>query len=424
MPNNSLIKRGLFKKILLHLNKPEMTIITGARQVGKTVLLDEIKGWLTKGKNENDVIFFNLDLTKDWEFFQDQTAFIQFIKEKSLHRKIYVLVDEAQKTPDCARFFKGVYDSGLQAKFILTGSASFELKSKLQESLAGRKKVFNLLPFSFNEYLAAKMIKIDDFTNISNLSRRKLIGFYKDYLIWGGYPKVVLAQTNEERIDILEEIYSSYIEKDIIGLFEIKNRLGFSRLVKLLAGQTGQLVNIAELSNNLNLDRQTIERHLNALEKTFIIKPLIPFFRNPRQEVIKQNKIYFTDTGLRNFALENFEKIDSRIDGGLILENEVAKELNNNLKTFEKIRFWRTKQGAEVDFIVIFQDKIIPLEVKLNLRKPTLSRSLQSFIQKFNPAFGFMVNLALSNKKILINKTTIYVIHPFEITYYLNKLLV
>jgi len=416
--NHQIIQRQLFPKIITHVKKPEITLIVGARQVGKTVLLNMLKEWLMSKKkvSPKNILYFNLDIVRDWEFFQNQTNFIEFLKEQSQKEKIYVLVDEAQRVPDCSRFFKGVYDSNLNIKLILTGSTSLELKTRFKESLTGRKQVFHLYSFSFNEFLEAKDKKLVELfkkkNEISEISKKKILELFREYTVWGGYPRVVFAKTWQEKIAILAEIYSSYIEKDIVGLLEIKNRLGFSKLVKLLAGQIGQLVNVNELANSLNLDRETVERYLKALEETFIITPLLPYFKNPRQEIVKQNKIYFNDTGIRNYALENFSSLSERLDAGLLLENALFREILLALDIFQKIRFWRTKQGAEVDFLVLEREKIVPIEVKLNIKKPVISLSLRNFIKKYSPQKALVVNLS-KEAKIKINKTNIYFLYPY-----------
>ncbi|MCK4473728.1 ATP-binding protein [Candidatus Parcubacteria bacterium] len=417
---NKIIQREVFPKIVAHLGKPEITLITGARQTGKTTLLGMLKERLIKEKKvaSENIFYFNLDIVKDWEFFQDQTKFIEFLKDRSQEQKIYVLVDEAQRVPNCSRFFKGVYDSDLNVKLVLTGSSSLELKTRFQESLAGRKQVFHLFSFSFTEFLQAKdkilAELLEKKSKISEISKKQILSLFKEYVIWGGYPRVVLSSTNQEKSDVLSDIYSSYIEKDIVGLLEIKNRLKFSDLVKLLAGQIGQLVNISELSNSLNLDRETVERYLKALEETFIISPLIPYFKNPRQEIVKQNKIYFNDTGIRNYALDNFSLLSERQDAGLVLENTVFREILLSLSLFQKIRFWRTKQGAEVDFLILKGEKIVPIEVKSKIRKPVISLGLRSFIEKYVPEKAFIVNLSLE-QGVKIKKTKVDFIYPFEI---------
>lgn len=416
------IKRQCFEEVAHHFDKEEITLITGSRQVGKTVLLEQLKDYLIKKKKISaDFIFnYNLDLVQDWEIFQDQTDFIKFLKNRSEKNKIYVFVDEAQKVPEAARFFKGVFDAKLNLKLILTGSSSLEIKANLKETLAGRKRIFELPPFTFSEFLFCQDKILAQYLvnhkKISKIDQEKIINFYKDYLIFGGYPRVVLSDNEKDKINLLKEIYSSYIERDVIAFLEIKNKTSFNRLVKLLAAQTGQLVNIGELAANLAIDRETVERYIFALEQTFILKKLTPYFKNPRQEVIKANKIYFLDNGIRNLALENFKLFDQRIDKGLILENQVFQNLLLSQKDIlGKIFFWRTKQKVEVDFVLEQAEQLLPIEVKTMFKKPKLPTGLRSFIDKFNPKKSLIANLSFGNQQLKLSQTKIQFIYPFDI---------
>ncbi|MBU2578776.1 ATP-binding protein [Patescibacteria group bacterium] len=419
------IKRELFSDIIKHLGKPEMTLITGSRQVGKTILLLQLKDWLIREKNiaSENIFYYNLDFIQDWQIFQDQTHFIEFLKDRSQKEKIYVFIDEAQKAKDAAKFFKGVYDSRFNVKLVLTGSSSLEIKTKIKESLAGRKIIFNLSPFCFLEFIAAQnkflYQKLFLRKKIVVLDQNELLILFQKYIIFGGYPRVVLSKNEQEKLMLLKEINASYIEKDIIGFLEIKNKLAFSNLIKLLAGQIGQLVNIQEIAANLRIDRQTVERYIFALLQTFVTKDLLPYFRNSRQEIIKMSKIYFTDLGLRNLAIENFSKLNQRLDKGELLENAVFNELNFYLRnSLAKIRFWRTKQKAEVDFIIAKGNQLVPIEVKYSINKPKISLSLRNFIEKYQPKQGFVVNLSINNQSLKIKKTKVNFIYPFE----LNKI--
>jgi predicted AAA+ superfamily ATPase len=421
-----LIKRELMEAVIKHLKEPEITLLVGARQVGKTMLLKMLKEYLVEEEKMEPecILFFNLDIVKDWELFQNQPDFISYLRSRAV-KKLVVMVDEAQKVPNCASFFKGVYDSQLPVKLVLSGSASFELKSKLKESLSGRKKVFNLESFSFLEYLKAKDLElcklIKNGKSVSHPDRRSLISHYKKYLLWGGYPRVVLSKTNKQKIDILAEIYSSYIDRDIVGFLEVKNKLRFSNLVKLLAGQIGSLINLSELSASSGLDRDTTERYLNALTETFVITPLYPYYTNPQQEIIKQNKYYFKDSGIRNYAQENYAKMETRADRGFLFENNIMKELVLLRNPFTQLRFWRTKQGAEVDFIVVEQrSRLIPVEAKLQLNKPSVSLGLRSFIKKFNPKKAVVVNLGIYEQEMKVDRTRVFFVHPFELDNYLS----
>ncbi|MEM5831668.1 MAG: AAA family ATPase [Candidatus Aenigmatarchaeota archaeon] len=228
-----------------------MTIITGARQTGKTTLLFQIKEYLLKNNvKESQIKYFNLDLISNWQHLKFQDEFIKYLKEQILNEKfIYVFIDEVQKIDNPGVYLKGIYDLNLPIKLVVSGSYSLEIKSKMFESLTGRKRVFNLWTFSFEEYLSyvfPEVISLD-FNNLSKITEDILMQHLYDYMIFGGYPKVVLAESKQEKIKILEEIYSSYIEKDVIGFMRIKNQISFTKLVSVIASQCGKLVNFKEI---------------------------------------------------------------------------------------------------------------------------------------------------------------------------------
>ncbi|MEK7167165.1 MAG: ATP-binding protein [Patescibacteria group bacterium] len=420
------IKRNLFDKIAKHLDNKEITLIIGPRQVGKTILLKQLQEYLTKIKkiDLNSILYFNLDIIKDRELFQSQTEFIEYIKQKSIKRKIYIFIDEAQKVKDAGTFFKGVYDSDLAIKLILTGSSTLEIKAKIHESLAGRKRVFHLLPFSFLEILNYKNPSLHNLIierkKIFDFDKKEVLKIFFDYCVFGGYPQVILTQDNEEKKEFLREIFSSYVEKDIIGFLKIENEANFNKLIKLLAAQTGNLINVAELSAAVNTDRYTIDRYLLNLDKTFITYNLKPFYSNIRQEVVKAAKIYFIDNGIRNFSLENLNKLFiNREDKGALLENIILKELLllKDTKNFN-LKFWRSKQKAEVDFIIEQGLNVFPIEVKSNLTSNKLEAGFLGFVNRYNPQKALVVNLNYQGKR-KINNTEIFFIHPYELENYI-----
>lgn len=424
--SQNLIKREIFEEVVNHLQEKEVTVITGARQTGKTTLLLQLKDWLLKNNRARDsqIKFFNLDLISDLEGIQNQSNFIKFLKEELNKEKfIFVFIDEIQRLENPGKFLKGIYDSDLPVKFIITGSSSLEIKSKIFESLTGRKRVFHLWPFSFKEYLSYSEPAIMDLVTketLSTLNKKKIFDYFYDFVVYGGYPRVVLSRTTEEKIKTLNEIYSSYVEKDIVGFMKIKNPLTFSKLVALLGDQIGNLVNLKEISNTLGINFRTVENHLSALENTFVIKLIRPYFTNARKELTKMPKIYFSDNGLRNLAVKYFANFPDNRDKGKLLENFVYSLL---AKEWEgTINYWRTKDKSEVDFVLRdYYGRIIPVEVKTGeLRKPEISRGFRSFIERYRPQTGFVVNLSLE-EKIKINHTQIRFTLPYQIKRILKK---
>ncbi len=416
--NKKLVKRQIFSQIAEHLKKPEITLIIGPRQVGKTTLLFQLKDYLIQsGCAQNRIFVFNLDIITERDLFSDQQRFIDFLKERITKEKIYIFVDEAQRVENANIFFKGIYDLNMPVKFVLTGSSVLEIKSKINESLTGRKRIFYLYPFNFNEYLSIydeTLAKLVSQKEISSYSQEQIKNRLLSFIIWGGYPKAAFTENISEKQEILKEIFSSYVEKDIIGFLRIKKQIAFTKLVAVLSSQIGQLLNISELSESLQISRKTIEEYLEILEKTFIIKSVSPFFKNRRKELTKMPKIYFIDTGLRNFAEKYFADYDTRQDKGALLENFVFSEIFK--KTDLKINFWRTKEGAEVDFILTDnKNLILPVEVKsAELKAPKITRSLSGFAVKYKIEKAILINLGFRGET-KINKTDILFIQPYEI---------
>lgn len=418
----NFIKRRIFEKVSKHLSNKEMTLIIGPRQVGKTVLLKQLKEFLILEKKvlAENIYNFNLDIINDKEALNNQADFIKFVRQRSHNNKIYVFIDEAQKIENAGIFLKGIYDSDLNVKFILTGSSTLEIKAKIQESLTGRKRIFHMLPFAFLEILQNKNQQLYNLINkgekISQKDKREASETFTDYCLYGGYPQVVLADDIYEKQAYLQEIFTSYIEKDIIGFLRVENESNFVKLVKIMSAQIGQLVNVGEVSALVNTDRYTIDRYLSSLEKTFISYRLKPYYENARQEIVKMEKTYFVDMGLRNSSLDDFrEPFSSRKDKCELMENAVLKELlvlkyENNFS----LRFWRTKQKAEVDFIIERGVNVTPIEVKTYLKNNNIGASLAGFIARYNPKKALVINLSYQGIRI-VGETEVRFVLPYEL---------
>jgi len=395
---HKIIKRTIFSQIASHINEPEMTMILGPRQTGKTTLLAQLKNYLLENKisQEKNILIFNLDFISDLELFKSQAEFFNYLKARTGKEKLYVFVDEAQRVENAGVFFKGIYDKKLPVKFVLTGSSSFELKANLSEPLTGRKMIFTVYPFNFYEYLLSKdehLAELLNLEDISNYDKKSLLNNLYGFMNYGGYPRVALEENEEKKRQLLKEIYSSYIEKDIIGLLRIKNFSGYAKLMKIIAEQIGGLANYHELSQTAGLSFRTIESYLEILEQTFVIERITPFFKNIRKELSKMPKIYFIDPGLRNSSINSFKSLEIREDRGALLENYVFSALTKKKK--ENLHFWRTKDKSEVDFIIENSEEIIPLEVKaVSLLKPEITRGMRNFISRYNLPQAFFINLS------------------------------
>lgn len=389
------LKRDIFDTLASHLEEPEITVLIGARQVGKTTLLDQLEqDLLCKGIEQEDILRFNMDLEQDIERLSSQTEFLNLLKFNLGEKKKYIFVDEVQRIENAGKFFKGIYDQKLNLKFVLTGSSSLEIRSSVSESLAGRKRLFNIYPFSFREFLKAKdpkLIKIFDLEKeeIPKSIHADVLNLYQEYLVFGGYPKVVLSANVDDKVNELAEIYQSYIDKDIVGLLKVGDRVGFKDMLKVLAHQVGSTINYTSLANDTKLSVPTLHKYLDILNETFVAFPLSPYSTNINTEIKKSKKYYFYDNGMRNYILSNLDFWNQNLDKGALLENEIAKTLRVKIQANQSFHFWRTKSKAEVDFIIDAKN-LIPYEVK---QKYQFSRSYRSFMDSYKLSYGYLVNL-------------------------------
>jgi predicted AAA+ superfamily ATPase len=243
-------------------------------------------------------------------------------------------------------------------KIVATGSSAFYLDTKFKDSLAGRKRIFELFPLDFEEYLQFKgfpgwikeweqMRMNPDYTS---LSYREIFLLFEEYLTYGGYPAVVLENERNEKKEILNDLVKTYLKRDVMDSNQ-SDYLKVILLLKVLANQTGQLVNTHELSNTLRFANTTIENYLYILQKCYHISLIRPFYQSMRKELIKMPKIYFHDLGFRNSLLNHWQSPPERLDRGQHIENYLFIRLRQ-LYGQEMIRYWRTTGGNEIDFIV------------------------------------------------------------------------
>lgn len=357
--------RELYKKLEKHLNHKNYTIITGARQVGKTSLLKQLFQHLKS--NDEEVVLLNLENKALLNSLNSEVKsvfnHVQFIPQKSIdgkaEKRIFLLIDEIQYLDDPTNFLKFLYDEyEYNVKVVATGSSAFYLDTKFNDSLAGRKRIFRLYPLSFNEFLIFKrQEKINDeiFYGVREPSYISEYGnttykLFLEYLTYGGYPAIVLEDDRDEKKWLLEELKNSYLRKDITDA-GVEKEAKFMLLVQLLADQIGNLVNRNELGNTLGLDNKTVDKYLFILEKSFHIDLVKPFFKNLRKELTKMPKVYFNDIGLRNAILGNFDNALNRLDKGALFENFVYNQLRIKHDRF-KLKYWRTASGNEVDLVV------------------------------------------------------------------------
>lgn len=305
---------------------------------------------------------------------------------------------------ECGQKLKLIHDLFKNVKLVVTGSSSLELTSATARFLVGRVFSFELLPMNFHELLMARDRRMANVHEEGNSAIRKLIlegrdfrpekdiflndllRLLGDYLVFGGYPAVVRAESEEEKRMVLKGIYNTYIEKDIISFLKIDDSVRFKKLVSALSSMTGKMVKYETLTAIASSYFKEITKWVDILEQTYIIRMVRPFHRNLVTELRKNPKVYFIDPGLRNYAINDFSPLNSRSDRGELAENFVLNQLR-----LENINYWRTAGKAEVDFIAVIGKRILPIEVKFEeMRKETVPKGLQSFISTYSPGFAIV----------------------------------
>lgn len=410
-----MIKRTITQFLERHLAEKEMTVLIGPRQVGKTYLMKYLEGKL-KEKGEK-TLFLNLDIDDHRPFFDSQGQLISYIELQIGKEKAYVFIDEIQRKENAELFLKGIADMDLPYKFIISGSGSLELKAKISESMAGRKRMFTIDPISFKEFINFRTeYKYEDrLGEFFALEKDKTERFLEEYMVFGGYPQVILSDTVWKKQSAMEEIYKSYIEQDIKKLLNIEKEEAFTNLLKVIASQIGSLVNTTELSSTIGIADKTVQHYLWYLEKTFIIKKVSPYYRNIRKEISKSPIYYFYDVGLRNFLLGLFglPRIPQLLSGHLF-ENLIFNMLREQFELRStQIHFWRTRDRAEVDFILVTGLEAVPVEAKhKSMSKLEVPRSFRSFLRKYKPKKAYLIHLG-DKQEAVIDKTKIYAL-PFH----------
>ncbi len=384
------VTRDLEATIRKYLSRPEILAVIGPRQSGKTTLLREISKPLQKAVfldfEDRDLLsLFNSDI---------KTFFNLHVRGAD-----YLIIDEFQYAADGGRRLKYLYDThGI--KIIISGSSVLDLTHQAIKYLVGRIFIFHLPVFTFQECLAYKAPglygnvyldakeKMDRYMQgkrktppkLAEEAGREILKHYHEYAVFGGYPRVVLAGDRDEKITVLKNIYNTYLLREIRDILQLSTENELQKLVKALSLQAGSMIVHNELSQVSSLNFSRLRSHLAILERTFVIKRVTPFCRNPRTEIAKAPKVYFRDNGFRNMVINNFQPLEDRTDRGSLNENFVAGQL---LKRGYEVHYWRTKSRAEVDFVVEAEGLKIAVEVKSRLSSNKIGRALHHFREKY-----------------------------------------
>lgn len=399
-------RRKLYPQLLNEKNNKEITIMIGARQVGKTTILKELQIELSK---TNKTLFLDLDIVSNVEKVQSFEILLNYLKmngyEEHSKEFFYLFLDEFQRYMDISILMKNIYDNTNNIKVYATGSSSLQIKNSIQESLAGRKKIHYLFPLDFEEYLWFKEDQevIQHYNNMPKLKGEsipigKIVTFLEEFMIFGGYPAVVLAKTLEERKEKLNNIFDLYVKKELVEYLAIKKILGAKKVIEYLAINNGQKIQYEEITNSCELSTYEVKQFIEILNETFITMELRPFFSNKNKELVKTPKIYFIDNGVRNYFINNFNPTTVRADVGFLFEGYVVSELlKENIKT---LKYWQNKKQQEVDVIIDTVSEQIAIEIKYKKKlKAEDYKTLDLFSGEYPEAKLKLINLGMQQKQ-------------------------
>ena len=353
--------RKVYPALLAHAQTPLVTVLTGMRRTGKTTLVNQL---LLDLPNKNS-LFLDLqrqdirDLFAQKNYDAIRDAFIG--RGLTTDKPMVVALDEIQLAPEVSGVIKYLLDH-FQIKFIVTGSSSYYLKHLFTESLAGRKKVFELFPLDFGEFLDFKEIthrhqnwqavnfNVDDYQRLSS--------YYEEFIRFGGFPQVVLAQTETEKRDLIQDILSSFINIDVKTLADFADERNLYNLIKLLAKRVSNRIGITTLARTAGISRPTVTNYLTFLEKTYLIATVPVYTKSIDREIVKAKKLYFVDSGMANTLAD--------LGSGVQFENT----LYNQLARQHTVQYYALKSGQEIDFVIDghigVEAKETPIKTDLN----------------------------------------------------------
>jgi hypothetical protein len=358
------INRTVYAELSVEIGKPFVSILIGPRQVGKTFLMRQL-AIECHGKGLK-VQFHNLEDPDDLrEYRGDEDQLIRQLKETDTD---VLFLDEFHYLKNATRIFKVLYDSGIKVKIFASGSSSLEIHKHLKESLAGRFRLSLIHPLTGFE-----LRQLPDYA-------------FAEFLRFGGLPGLTHEEGSAAKMGLLKNVLQTYLLKDIKALVKEENVRAFNTLLYSLAQNQGQVVSVAALAREVGLSEPAIKHHLELMSQTYVCFPVDSYSRNLANELKKVKKYYLYDTGIRNCILSDYSPLDDRQDRGAIIESFVALAIIKQLKVNMEIKFWRTRQGDEVDFILLKNRIPVPVEVKYQLAAPVVPDGIRKFLQRYPDA--------------------------------------
>ena len=397
------VKREIEEEIQQYIDAQEIIAVVGPRQAGKTTLFKKLQKDL---ENSNYISFEDRDILRVFE--EDEKEFAEIYLEEY----DYLLIDEFQYANQGGKKLEYLYDEYPEKKIMITGSSAADMTIEGLKYLTGRVLKFNLYPFSFREFLKyineelynvfekreqklQEWIKGEGELSLTEATLEKLEALRKEYAVYGGYPRVVLSDSEEEKKKVLDNIVETYLIREIGDVLNISDDREMKDLMRILALQMGEKTKYNKVSQRTGINYNKLKERLNVLEHTFVLEQVRPFYTNKQKEISKQPKIYFYDNGFRNTLINNFQELEMRNDQGELNENFFFTQARTELK------YWRTKSQAEVDFVKENQE-INAFEIKT---APKTTKSIRSFQEKYSPENMVVMN----QEKIQKNDSEIFI---------------
>lgn len=358
-----LIDRVLEERLEKRLSADKkILIVLGARQVGKTTLLNKIVQ--KSGKRFTTIDGDNRDFHSVFNHMS-----IDRLKEVVGNNDL-IFIDEAQNLPNIGVNLKLLHDHMPEVKVLVSGSSSFDLAIKTSEPLTGRSITYYLFPISMEE-LSSIYTPFEIKQKVPK------------WMVYGLYPAIVTTEDIGEKRILLQELTNAYLYKDVLELANIRNSKKIHKLLRLVALQIGSLVSMHEIGKQLSMSSETVSSYIDILEKAFVLKRLSGYSKNPRKEISKMDKIYFYDLGVRNAIINDFRELELRQDVGAMWENFVFIERLKYIHYHQQYvdqYFWRKYSGVEVDYIELKDQQLDGYEIKWGKKK---SRAGASFLADY-----------------------------------------
>jgi uncharacterized protein len=356
-----MIKRSIFNRLCEELHRPEINILLGPRQVGKTTLLHALQAHAEQ--QGIATVLYDLEQPDVLAAFNQPD---QAIIEKLATGPRLVFMDEFHYLHNASKIFKAIFDRQQGIKLVCSGSSALAMHQHLKESLAGRRLLFHIYPLQLHEMRAARPQAA-----------------WTRYAQYGGMPALTHTEDDTRQQELLAELLSAYILKDIKALVREENIRTFNHLLYLLAERQGSTMAVHSLAREVGLSSKTVNRYLDILEGTFVNFRIWSYSQNLGNELKKSCKTYLYDVGIRNALLKDFAPLTARRDKGVLLESCVFLRLRSALAPNQDITFWRTKDADEVDFVLLTNRQPLPIEVKSQHPAGSIPKGLRRFVRRY-----------------------------------------